>query len=148
MTKPRILLIDDEGPMHEILSLYLRAKGMEVMTAANGHEARELLHKSPFDLTILDLNLGGEDGLEILDFLKSRWPDRPVIILTGLTTDEAFLRKTLAGRADGFMRKMSSLADLLSEVHRHLSTKLSDVSLLRSPGSRSAHGEEVVLRSG
>jgi len=118
MTKPRILFVDDEVLMREILTLYLSSRGMEVTTVADGHQVRELLDKSPFDLTILDLD--GEDGLEVLSFLKSRWPDRPVIIFTGITTDEALLKKTLAGRADGFMRKMSSLADLLSEVHRHL----------------------------
>ncbi len=120
MTKPRILFVDDEVLMREILTLYLSSRGMEVTTAADGKQARELLNKSPFDLTILDLDLGGEDGLEVLDWLKGRWPDRPVIIFTGISADAAFLKKALAGRADGFMRKMSSLADLLSEVHRHL----------------------------
>ena len=120
MTKPRILFVDDEVLMREILTLYLSSRGMEVTTVVDGHQVRELLDKSPFDLTILDLDLDGEDGSEVLSFLKSKWPDRPVIIFTGITTDEALLKKALAGRADGFMRKMSSLGDLLSEVHRHL----------------------------
>ena len=133
MIKPRILLVDEEAPMRDILSLYFRGKGIEVTTAATGQQARDLSHQSAFDLAILDLNLANDDGLGILEFLKGKWPDRPVIIFTNGTMDEGFLKKTLAGRADGFMRKMSSLADLLAEALRLLPKHQTGLGVLGVP---------------
>jgi DNA-binding response OmpR family regulator len=120
VVQPHILFIDDEAPIRELLSLYFRKKGFAVTTAVTGQEAKELLGRVWFDLVILDLDLGGEDGLELLDFVKGNRPDLPVVIFTGRDTDEDLLRQALAGRASGFMRKSDSLDNLFAEVCRHL----------------------------
>jgi two-component system OmpR family response regulator len=117
---PKILFVDDEAHMREILSLYLRGNGMEVSLAANVLQATDLLETASFDLTILDLNLAGEDGLDVLQFIKTKWPTHPVIIFTGISDDELFIKKALAGRADGFVRKMSGLAGVLAAVRQLL----------------------------
>jgi DNA-binding response OmpR family regulator len=117
---PRILFVEDEAPMRDLLSLYLRNKGIEVTTAATGEEARELFCQVPLDLTILDLNLAGADGLEVLDFIKHNRPEHPVIIFTGVSDDELLVKRALAGRAAAVVRKMSSLTSLLAEVRKHL----------------------------
>jgi DNA-binding response OmpR family regulator len=119
---PRILFVDDDAHMRDILSLYLRDKGMEVTTAATGQQARELFRQVPFDLTILDLNLAGQDGLDVLDFIKRNRSEHPVIIFTGMDDDGLFLKKALAGRANAVVRKMASLTGLLAEIRHHLPT--------------------------
>jgi DNA-binding response OmpR family regulator len=135
LMNPRILFVDDEAHMRDILSVYLRDKGMEVTTAATGQQARELFCQAPFDLTILDLNLAGEDGLDVLDFIKRKDSKHPVIIFTGVDDNELFLKQALLGRAHAVVRKMSSLPSLLAEIRHHLP---------KSPSTGEPHSEPVL----
>ena len=123
--KPRILFIDDEAHIRDLVSLYLRHEGMEITAVASGQQARELFCQAPFDLTILDLHLKGADGWEVLNFIKRSDSQHPVIIYTGVDEDELSLKKALLGRANAVVRKMSSLASLLVEVRHHLPQGLS-----------------------
>ena len=117
---PKILFVDDEAQMRDLLSLYLQGNGMDVALAGNIQQAKDLLEGTQFDLTILDLNLAGEDGLEVLHFIKTKWPKHPVIIFTGLSDDEVLIKKALAGRAEGFVRKMSGLTTVLATIRKLL----------------------------
>jgi two-component system, OmpR family, response regulator len=116
--KRHILVVDDEVKMLDILGLYFRGNGYEVTTAETGGQARDLLSLNRFDLTILDLNLAGEDGLDVLNLIKGIWPEHPVIIFTGVGDNELVLKQHLADRADAFMRKTVGLPPLLAEVRR------------------------------
>jgi len=118
--KPQILLVDDEAALCELLVIYFLEAGLEITAAATPQQARELMDKNSFQAIILDLNLGGEDGLEVLRFAKDKFPNIPVIIFTGQDVDEYLVKKFLADRADGFMRKTAGLGSLLVEVRRHL----------------------------
>ena len=118
MNRP-ILFVDDEAPIRELLSLYFRKKGLNVTTAMTAQQARELAAKVPFTLAIVDVNLAGENGLELLGFFKSNYPQVPVIIFTGLTGQD-LVDKALASGASGFMRKTEPLDALFTEVSRHL----------------------------
>ena len=117
---PRILFVDDEPEMRDLLSLYLSDKGIKVTAVATGQQAMEFFCQVPFDLTVLDLNLAGEDGLDVLNFIKRNDSKHPVIIFTGVDEDELFLKKALLGRADAVVRKRSPLASLLAEIRHHL----------------------------
>ena len=72
---PHILFVDDEAPIRELLSLYFRKKGLEVTTALTAAQAKELAASVPFTLAILDLNLAGENGVDLLGFFKSNYPN-------------------------------------------------------------------------
>ena len=67
---PHILFVDDEAPIRELLTLYFRKKNWEVTTAMTVAQGKETAAKVPFTLAIVDLNLAGENGLELLDFFK------------------------------------------------------------------------------
>jgi DNA-binding response OmpR family regulator len=118
--KPRILFVEDEATLRDMLVLYLQHKGCEVETAVSVQRAKDSLEQSPFDLVILDLGLAGEDGLEVLHFSKARTPSLPVVIFTGLEMNEHLVRSCLQGQADGFMRKTEGFAKLFAEIRRHL----------------------------
>jgi two-component system, OmpR family, response regulator len=118
--KRHILVVDDEVKMLEILALYLRGNGFDITTAETGRQARDLLSLNRFDLTILDLNLAGEDGLDVLNLIKGVWPEHPVIIFTGVAENELVLKRHLDDRADAFVRKTAGLSSLLAEVRRHI----------------------------
>jgi len=115
-----ILFVDDEAPIREMLSLYFRKKGFSVTTATCGREAKELADQGPFNLAILDMNLAGESGLDLLGFFKSNYPALPVVVFTGMAADQGLLEKALAGGASGFMSKTEPLDKLFAEVNRHL----------------------------
>lgn len=116
---PHILFVDDEAPIRELLSISFRKKGWNVTTAVTTADARAMAAKFPFTLAILDVHLAGDNGLELLDFLKTNYPNMPVIIFTGLT-DEDLVDKALAKGASGFMLKSESLNGLYLEVCKHL----------------------------
>jgi DNA-binding NtrC family response regulator len=117
--KAHILFVDDEAPIRELLSLYFRKKGLEVTTAMTGQQAREIVAVQPISLAILDVNLAGENGLELLGFFQSHYPQVPVIIFTGLTGQD-MVEKAMAAGAKDFMRKSDSLEELFNVVRRHL----------------------------
>lgn len=114
---PRILFVDDEPPVREMLSLYFRKKGYLVSSVATGGEAIEAADNERFNAAILDLNLGPESGLELLGFLKSNYPEVPVIVFTGMPD---LRQQAIAGGADAFMSKADSIDKLFDEVARHI----------------------------
>jgi len=120
--RPHVLVVDDEAALCEMLSLYLIHKGFLVTTAGTIEQAIERLEQNSFafSLVILDLNLAGQDGLEVLRFAKTRAPELPVVIFTGVDVDENLVKKWLADRANGFMRKTDGLQKLFAEIQRHL----------------------------
>jgi len=120
--QPHVLVVDDEAALCEMLSLYLVHKGFLVTTAGTIEQAMEQLETNSFafNLVIIDLNLAGQDGLEVLRFVKARKPNLPIIIFTGADVDENLVKKWLSDRADGFMRKTDGLQKLFAEIQRHL----------------------------
>jgi DNA-binding response OmpR family regulator len=117
---PHILFVDDEAPIRELLSLYFRKKGFTVTTAINTGEARRLADSVGFDLGIFDVDIAGENGLELLSLFKSRFPALPIIMFTGLAAEPDLMKQALAAGASGFLRKTEPLPELYAEACRHL----------------------------
>ncbi len=82
-------------------------------------QAKEQAEAGRFDVAIVDVDLAGENGLELLSYFKSRDPRMPVIIFSGVKGGEV-VQKAMAAGAAGFMSKTSSLGELFGEVNRHL----------------------------
>jgi len=118
--KPRVLVIDDESAICELLSLYLGQKGLEVATVRTAEEARGFVERGQFDLVILDWKLDGVEGLDLLHLSKARHPEIPVIIFTGTDLNEASLGSGLAREADAIVRKMGPLDALSTAIFRQL----------------------------
>src|SRR5438132_10555839 len=91
-----ILFVDDEVPVRETLSLYFKMKGIAVTPAETRDEAVELAQKHSFNLAILDIGLGGESGLELLEYFKRTYPNLPVIMFTSLGYEPALVDEALA----------------------------------------------------
>jgi two-component system response regulator AtoC len=79
----KILIIDDEAFIRENVERILRDQGYQVCSAASGTEAMEIVASEEVDLALLDLNLGIENGIDVLKSLKELTPDLLVIIITG-----------------------------------------------------------------
>jgi DNA-binding response OmpR family regulator len=128
--KPNILFVDDEPPVREMLSLYFRMKNCNITTAVTVKEAIEALNRVRCDAAILDINLAGENGLDLLAFIKSKYPKLPVVIFTALGSDEVLIQQAMSAGADRVMSKTLPIQDLFAEVFMHLP----ELGCLRSEG--------------
>jgi DNA-binding response OmpR family regulator len=68
----KVLVVDDEPTIREIVVGYLERAGFKTLEAADGNRARELLERDPPDLVVLDLMLPGTDGLELCRWMRYR----------------------------------------------------------------------------
>ena len=87
MTK--ILVIDDEQGIRDLLDTLLRRKGYDVVLAESGRQGLDLFRRERPDVIVLDLKMPEMDGLTVLRQIKNLDPGKPVIILTGAGTAEA-----------------------------------------------------------
>ena len=79
----RILVVDDEADIRDALEMVLKYERHEVATAADGERALAAIEKTPPDAVILDVKMPGRDGLEILEEIRKRRPELPVIMISG-----------------------------------------------------------------
>ena len=85
-----VLIVDDEKNYPPILSAVLEEEGFETLTANSGHEALEILKNSDIDLVLTDMKMPSMDGIELLEKIKAKDPDLPVIMMTAYgTVDKA-----------------------------------------------------------
>jgi len=99
-TLNRILVVDDEQSMRELLSIMLRKEGYEVVTADNGEKALKAVQNDIFDLVITDLKMPQMDGMTLLKAVKESSPDTIVIIITAFGTTEGAEKARLLGAYD------------------------------------------------
>jgi DNA-binding response OmpR family regulator len=111
----RILVIEDEEQIAEIISHTLAMEGYAVDTAGNGEEGERLAEDIPYDLIILDLILPGKDGIEVCRSLRRKKVKTPLIMLTCKTSVEEKAVGLDSG-ADDYMGKPFSLVELLARV--------------------------------
>ena len=109
-----ILVVDDEAPMRKLLSGNLRASGYDVRAAADGTEALKLIDEHPIDLLLLDVNMPGPNGLEVLEAIR-RAVETPILILSGRSRGRDTVEALNLG-ADDFLTKPFGIAELLARV--------------------------------
>ncbi|HHN64107.1 MAG TPA: response regulator, partial [Nitrospirae bacterium] len=78
----RILVVDDEKSMNEVLKILLESEGFDVTSAYSGTQAISLLKGNHFDLVITDIKMPGADGFDVLRTAKEVDPDTIVIMIT------------------------------------------------------------------
>lgn len=120
--KQRILVVDDEPQIRDMLSLYFSTHGYEVSTAGNSADTLRIAAGGNLDVVVLDIGLADEDGLKLLENLKSRHPGLRVIMLTGMGFVEDLLEEAHRKGADGYVSKVLPLDELLLAVQRILRT--------------------------
>lgn len=111
--RPRVLVVDDEARMRDLLTLHLRGS-FDVETAASGAEALRLLSARPFQLVILDVLMPGEDGWSVCQKIRAM-TSVPVIMLTALSGVEEKLEAFAAG-ADDYVTKPFDARELVARA--------------------------------
>lgn len=109
----RILAVDDEKPIAELLRLSLKRAGYECTCAYDGIRAADLIEKETFDLILLDIMLPGIDGFELMEYIRTT--GIPVIFLTAKNAVEDRVRGLRLG-AEDYMIKPFDVLELLARV--------------------------------
>lgn len=116
---PRILIVDDDDPVREVLCSFFREEGFEVREASHGSAALDMVRKERFDLVLSDLVMPGLSGLDVLREIKNNAPETVVLIMTAYPSPETSVRGLeLCG--DGYISKPMNLGRLKSTVVEHL----------------------------
>jgi|SRR5688572_22163832 len=100
----RVLAVDDDPMILELLRAVLTPRGYEIVTAQNGADALMLLEASPVDVVLLDVGMPGVDGMSALRRMREALPALPVIMLTG-NVDAAVGRDSLQRGAFDYVTK-------------------------------------------
>lgn len=119
----KILLVEDEPLLSNLLKQRLEKEGMEVVQAHDGEEALGFLRASKPDLIILDIILPKVSGFEILQFLQSdpQLEKAPVIIASNLGQDADMIKGKSLGAVQYFVKAKMSIEDLVVEVKKAVS---------------------------
>jgi len=112
---PRVLVVDDDPTVAEVVLGYLRRDGFEAAHAADGFAALAIAAAAPPDLVVLDLMLPGIDGLEVCRRLRADRPDLPVVMLTARGEEEDRIAGLEVG-ADDYVVKPFSPRELALRV--------------------------------
>jgi DNA-binding NtrC family response regulator len=123
--KPRIVVLDDEQRMADIISMVLRRESYDVESFTDPHAALAELEKHPFDLLLTDLRMPGLDGVEVLRRAREIVPDLPIILITAHATVPTAIEAMRAGAFD-YVEKPFDNTELKTLVKRALDvTRLS-----------------------
>ncbi|MDY0267791.1 sigma-54-dependent transcriptional regulator [Trichloromonas sp.] len=117
--RPRILVVDDEQPNREALSLLLQSANYQVAAAATGEEALGLLRQSTFEVVITDLFLPDLSGIDILKQVKSDAPPTSVIVITGQASAETAVQAMKEGALD-YITKPFNFEELKIQIAKAL----------------------------
>jgi DNA-binding response OmpR family regulator len=102
--RPRVLVVDDEASIRDLLSKTLALAEYDVDLAFDGRTALDRLRTAPYDLLITDLKMPGVDGLTVIREARRLKTDLPVIIITGFSTEASAIEAVNLG-VSGYLTK-------------------------------------------
>ncbi|MBW2038817.1 MAG: response regulator [Deltaproteobacteria bacterium] len=114
---PKILVVDDEESIRFLYQEELTDDGYEVATAASGHRLLERIEEEGPDLVILDIKLAEYNGLDLLQDIRNRYYNLPVILCSAY---EVFKKDIKTIAADAYVVKSSDLTQLKKVIRRAL----------------------------
>ena len=134
----KILVVDDDARIRDLLRRYLTQEGFEVLQAEDGKALTRVLLREPVDLIVLDLMMPGEDGLSVCRRLRAANDRTPIIMLTAKGEDIDRIVGLEVG-ADDYVSKPFNPRELLARMHAVLRRRPS----VEAPGSPSNEDETV-----
>ena len=123
-TRGKVLIVDDEPAIRNILARILSNKGLQAQTVSSGKAALAMLHETGFDLLIADLKMSGLSGMDLYETLKKKRPDmadRTVFITGDTMTDET--NEFLASSGRPYLAKPFTPMEFLDVIEHALEGK-------------------------
>lgn len=124
MNNPKILIVEDDTPIRNLIATTLKAHNYKYLTAENGESAILQASSSNPDIMFLDLGLPDMDGIEIIKKVRS-WSDLPIIVISARSEDKDKIEALDAG-ADDYLTKPFSVEELLARL-RVIQRRLSHI---------------------
>ena len=118
-SRPRVLVVDDEASIRDLLQKTLALAEYDVDVAPDGRSALERMRLYPYDLLIADLKMPGMDGLAVIREAKRYKSDLPVIIITGFSTESSAIEAVNLGVA-GYLTKPFRVPQVLAAAAKAL----------------------------
>ena len=118
----RILIVDDDASVRDVISVLLQEEGYECRTAAGAEEALDLAAQEAPPLVISDMKMPGRDGIWLLEAFRERHPETAVVMLTGYGDTEAAVDCLRRGAVD-YLLKPPKLTDLIRAIERALAKR-------------------------
>jgi len=118
-SRPRVLVVDDEASIRDLLAKTLALAEYDVDVAPDGRSALERMRLYPYDLLIADLKMPGMDGLAVIREAKRYKADLPVIIITGFSTESSAIDAVNLGVA-GYLTKPFRVPQVLAAAAKAL----------------------------
>ena len=118
MSKIKVLLVDDEPLLIESLEIILTYNDFEIVGKANdGYEALSILDKEECDIALVDLNMKGMGGIELISRIKLEYPNIKILVLTTFYDDKN-ITQAICGGADGYLLKDSGKNAILGAIEQ------------------------------
>jgi response regulator RpfG family c-di-GMP phosphodiesterase len=118
----RILIVDDDASVRDVISVLLQEEGYECRTAAGAEEALDIAAQEAPPLVISDMKMPGRDGIWLLEAFRERFPETAVVMLTGYGDTEAAVDCLRRGAVD-YLLKPPKLTDLIRAIERALAKR-------------------------
>ena len=115
----RILIADDDQQVRQILKIFLTKQGYHVDEAENGAQVLSLLDRAPPDLVFLDIVMPDIDGIETLRWIRQKYPELSVLIMTGMNQEEVW-KKAMLSDATDYITKPFSYEQLRANLNLYL----------------------------
>lgn len=106
----RVLLVEDDPAVREMMTEFLRQEGYRTRAAADGPTALAMFAEEPAEIVVTDVRLPGMDGLEVLSRIKKAGPDTCVVVMTGYGSEDTAIRAMRCG-ASNYFKKPVGLAE-------------------------------------
>jgi two-component system response regulator PilR (NtrC family) len=142
----RILVVEDEKHMREILNMLLESEGYRVTTAENGTKGVQALEKEIYDLVITDIKMPGVDGFGILKRAREVSPESLVIMITAFGTMESAIEAMKLGAYD-FVHKPFKIDEIRLTIEKALEKKQLEKELSVLKERSGFHLEHIIARS-
>lgn len=123
MSKYKVLLVDDEKLLTDSLEIILSFNNMEIVgKAGDGNEALQILEEKNIncDIALVDLNMKGMGGIELIRIMKERFPQIKILVLTTFY-DDKYITEAISSGADGYLLKDSGKDAILGAITQILS---------------------------
>jgi signal transduction histidine kinase len=120
--KERILVVDDEEPIREMVARIVSHTGHEAVTARDGREALEILKKEPLTILITDLKMPEMDGFELMKSVRAEFPEIPIICMTGHGVTYTYTDVVASGATD-YITKPFTIDEMSAKLNRVLQEK-------------------------
>lgn len=120
LLKKKILLVEDEKAISKALQMKLINEGFEVIPAYDGEEAVSIFSAGGIDLVLLDLIIPKKDGFSVLEEIRNRDRDVPIIISSNLSQQNDLEKAKNLGASDYFIKSDTSIVEVVGHVKKFL----------------------------